>query len=119
MDLGVKLEFPRGIFFRAFEETLIQKAKGVKLGSLKKASSSPSPWFFLINQWEKMGLPAILYGIEATSISASGINIQYSRKNSRSTYNISTKTPVELADSNCVRHGGIKTNVVPHIQGYG
>ena len=74
MDLGVKLEFPRGIFFRAFEESLIQKAKGVKLGSLTKAGSSPSPWFFLINLWEKMGLPAILYGIEATSISASGIN---------------------------------------------
>jgi len=71
--LGVKLEFPRGIFFRAFEDTVLQKAKGVKLGSLTKANSSPRPWYFLINLWENMGLPAILYGTESTCLSVSGI----------------------------------------------
>ena len=69
----MRVEFPRGIFFRAYEEVVIQKAKGIKLGSLTKASSSPSPWYFLINLWEKMGLPAILYGIESTCLSISGI----------------------------------------------
>ena len=60
-------------FFRAFEDMEIVKAKEeVKLGLVTKASSSPSPWDFLLNR-ERMGLPAILYGIESTCLSVSGI----------------------------------------------
>ena len=39
------------------------------MATLAKARTSPSPWHFLKNLWEKYAVPGIVYGTESTPIS--------------------------------------------------
>ena len=63
------MEIPRGIFLAGFENCLIEKAEAMKGATLAKARTSPSPWHFLLNLWEKYAVPGIVYGTESTPVS--------------------------------------------------
>ena len=52
-----------------FEASLIERAEAMRVATLAKARTSPSPWHFLRNLWEKYAVPAIVYGTESTPIS--------------------------------------------------
>ena len=71
---GVKVEIARGVLFNAFEKAVIEKAERMMGATLSRAKTSPSPWYFLINLWEKYAVPGILYGTESTPLSVATVN---------------------------------------------
>ena len=71
---GVKVEIPRGVFLANFEASLVEKAEAMKGATLAKARTSPSPWHFLKNLWEKYAVPGIVYGTESTPVSLKTIS---------------------------------------------
>ena len=64
----------RGVFFTAFEKAVTEKAERMMGATLARAKSSPSPWNFLINLWEKYAVPGILYRTESTPLSIVTLN---------------------------------------------
>ena len=74
ISVGVKVEIPRGIFLGGFETVILEKAEAMRCATLVKAKTSPSPWHFLCNLWEKYAVPGIIYGTESTPVSQRTMN---------------------------------------------
>ena len=70
----MKVVIARGVIFTSFEKSVTEKAERMMGATIARAKSSPSPWFFLINLWEKYAVPGILYGTESTPLSLSTPN---------------------------------------------
>ena len=68
------MEIVRDTFFASFEKAVVDKAERMMGATLARAKSSPSPWFFLLNLWQKYTVPGILYGTESTPLSMGTIN---------------------------------------------
>lgn len=68
------MEIARGVFFASFEKSVVEKAERMMGATLSRARSSPNPWFFLINLWQKYAIPGILYSTESTPLSVTTIN---------------------------------------------
>ena len=62
------------MFLARFESSLIEKAEAMKGATLAKSRTSPSPWHFLKNLWEKYAVPGIVYGTESTPVSIKTIS---------------------------------------------
>ena len=68
------MEIVRDTFFASFEKAVVDKVERMMGATLARAKSSPSPWFFLVNLWQKYTVPGILYGTESTPLSMGTIN---------------------------------------------
>ena len=68
------MEIVRDTFFASFEKAVVDKVERMMGATLARAKSSPSPWFFLLNLWQKYTVPGILYGTESTPLSMGTIN---------------------------------------------
>ena len=68
------MEIVRDTFFASFEKAVVDKVERMMGATLARAKSNPSPWFFLLNLWQKYTVPGILYGTESTPLSMGTIN---------------------------------------------
>ena len=70
----MKVVIAKGVIFTLFEKSVTEKAERMMGATIARAKSSPSPWFFLINLWEKYAVPGILNGKESTPLSIATLN---------------------------------------------